>query len=51
MSDSQPFINTVYGCLDRVALEKLRDSYDTTTLLRVVDELAELLGDVIGEEG
>lgn len=51
MSDSQPFINTVYGCLDRVALENLRDSYDTTTLLRVVDELAELLGEVIGEEG
>lgn len=51
MSDSQPFINTVYGCLDRSTLEKLRDSYDTTTLLRVVDELAELLDEVIGEEG
>lgn len=43
-------IETVHGPLDRRALEQVRESYDTTCLLRTVDELAELLRDVLGEE-
>ena len=39
------------GRLDRSALGKARDTYDTTCLLRTVDELAELLGVAIGEVG
>lgn len=45
------FVDTAYGRLDRSALEKARNSYDTTCLLRTVDELAELLGVAMGEDG
>jgi len=51
MSGDDRMIKTMHGTLDRRALEQVRDSYDTTCLLRAVDELAELLRDVLGEDG
>jgi len=51
MSHDDKIIETVHGTLDRTALEQARDTYDTTCLLRTVDELTELLRDVLGEDG
>ncbi len=51
MSAAEKSVDTPHGRLDREALERARDSYDTTSLLRTVDELAELLGEVAGEDG
>ena len=51
MNGARPSVDTAHGRLDSDALEKAQESYDTTTLLRTVDELAELLGEVLGEEG
>jgi hypothetical protein len=51
MSGDDRMIETMHGTLDRSALEQVRDSYDTTCLLRTVDELAEMLRDVLGEDG
>ena len=51
MNTAEKAIDTVHGRLDREALENARDSYDTTSLLRTVDELAELFGKVAGEDG
>lgn len=51
MSDSDDTIESAYGRLDRAALREAQDSYDTTALLRVVDELDRLLAGARAEEG
>jgi len=43
MSKSDSVIETAYGLLDRAALEQAQDSYDTTALLRTVDQLDRML--------
>ena len=44
MSDFDPTDLTVYGRLDRAALARVRGSYDTSALLRLVDELDSIVG-------
>jgi hypothetical protein len=51
MSDEPKTIATLHGRVDRAALERLREEYDTTRLLRTVDELAGLLREIQGEHG
>ena len=46
-----PTLHTLHGRLDRQAWEQARQEYDTTCLLRTVEELAELLRDMLGKEG
>ncbi len=51
MSDSDDTIKTAYGRLDRAALREVQDTYDTTALLRMVDELDGLLASARAEDG
>uniref|UniRef100_UPI003F496893 Tn3 family transposase post-transcriptional regulator TnpC n=1 Tax=Cupriavidus yeoncheonensis TaxID=1462994 RepID=UPI003F496893 len=51
MSDSNETVETAYGRLDRAALRQAQDTYDTTILLRMVDELDGLLADACAEDG
>lgn len=44
-------VKTPYGALDRDVLSKLRDEYDTTALLKIIDELDDLTADARGEDG
>jgi hypothetical protein len=43
MSKADQSVETAHVRLDRAALEQARDSYDTTALLRTLDEFAELM--------
>jgi len=51
MSDSDKTVETAYGRLDQAALRQAQDTYDTTILLRMVDELDALLADACAEDG
>lgn len=51
MSDSDDTIETAYGRLDRATLREVQDTYDTTALLRMVDELDALLVGAREEDG
>ena len=51
MSEAEQTVDTVHGRLDRRAFEQVRDSFDTTTLLRLIDELDALVAQARGEEG
>ncbi|KWR75302.1 Tn3 family transposase post-transcriptional regulator TnpC [Cupriavidus sp. IDO] len=51
MSDSDDTVETAYGCLDRAALLQAQHTYDTTSLLRIVDDLDAMLGEARGEDG
>lgn len=46
-----PVVKTQYGEVDRQALGTLQDRYDTTRLLRAIDELDALVGDLKSEGG
>jgi len=51
MSDSDDTVESAYGRLDRAGLREAQDTYDTTALLRMVEELDELLTGVRAEDG
>ncbi|WP_245176331.1 Tn3 family transposase post-transcriptional regulator TnpC [Cupriavidus sp. AcVe19-6a] len=51
MSDSDETVETAYGRLDRAALRQAQDTYDTTLLLRMVDELDAMLAEARAEDG
>ncbi|MGH8832225.1 MAG: Tn3 family transposase post-transcriptional regulator TnpC [Polaromonas sp.] len=51
MSKAERGVDTAYGRLDRAALEQARGSYDTVALLRMIDELDELVGKTCEEDG
>jgi len=44
-------VKTKYGEVDRQVLDTLQDRYDTTRLLRAIDELDALVGDLKCEGG
>lgn len=46
-----PVVETLYGNLDREALKQLRGRYDTMALLKIIDELDELVQVACGEDG
>lgn len=50
MTDNQ-VVDTQYGQVDRKALDNLQNRYETTRLLRMIDELDRLTGDLKGEDG
>jgi len=51
MSETADTVETPYGRLDRAALTRARESYDTAGLLRTVGELDEWIAAVHGEDG
>ncbi|WP_316149748.1 Tn3 family transposase post-transcriptional regulator TnpC [Cupriavidus sp. BIC8F] len=51
MSDSDDTVETAYGRLDRAALVQAQQTYDTTSLLRMVDDLDAMLSEARGEDG
>lgn len=51
MSDSDDTVETAYGRLDRTALRDAQDTYDTTALLHMVDELDAMLAGARVEDG
>ena len=51
MSDTEDAVETPYGRLDRAALTRARESYDTAGLLRTVGELDQWIAGVQGEDG
>ncbi|MFS8978228.1 Tn3 family transposase post-transcriptional regulator TnpC [Cupriavidus necator] len=51
MSDSNDTVETAYGRLDRAALRQVQDTYDTTILLRMVDDLDAILAEARAEDG
>ena len=51
MSETEDSVETPYGRLDRAALTRARESYDTAGLLRTVGELDEWIAAVHGEDG
>jgi hypothetical protein len=51
MSKADQSVETAHGRLDRAALEQARDSYDTTALLRTLDEFAELMRQACAQDG
>ncbi|EKZ97702.1 hypothetical protein D769_19018 [Cupriavidus sp. HMR-1] len=51
MSDSEDTVETAYGRLDRAALQQAQDTYDTTLLLRMVDDLDAMLAEARAEDG
>lgn len=51
MSDSDDTVETAYGRLDRAALRQAQDTYDTTILLRMVDDLDAMLAEARAEDG
>lgn len=50
MTDAATIL-TAYGRLDRAALTRVQNNYDTTTLLSAVDELDGIIGSVRGQDG
>lgn len=51
MSDSDDTVETAYGRLDRAALRQAQHTYDTTILLRMVDDLDAMLAEARAEDG
>lgn len=51
MSDQEKIIATAYGRLNRPELERLRDAFDTSSLLRAVDKVDELALTLLGDDG
>lgn len=51
MKDTNDTIETAYGRLDRAALKKAQETYDTRVLLRMVDDLDEVLGQARSVDG
>lgn len=49
--DTVETAQTAYGRLDRAALLQAQHTYDTTSLLRMVDDLDAMLGEARGEDG
>ncbi|WP_034301968.1 Tn3 family transposase post-transcriptional regulator TnpC [Herbaspirillum sp. RV1423] len=43
MSSTESTVATAYGRLDKAALEEARNTYDTSALLSIVDELHEMI--------
>ena len=51
MSETEDIVETPYGRLDRAALTKARESYETAALLRTIGELDELVGATCRDDG
>jgi hypothetical protein len=51
MSQSHEVIETAYGLLDRGALEQVQETYDTTALLRAVEQLDRMLAGARDADG
>lgn len=51
MSRSDDTVETAHGRMDKAALEQVRNTYDTTALLRMVDQLDNILAGARAEEG
>lgn len=51
MSDPETTVLTAYGRLDRVALTRLQSTYDTSKLLRAVEQLDRFVGNARGQDG
>ena len=51
MSDPETTVLTAYGRLDRVALTRLQSTYDTSKLLRAVEQLDRIVGNARGQDG
>ncbi|MBT9511138.1 MAG: hypothetical protein IV104_02215 [Acidovorax sp.] len=51
MSDPEITVLTAYGRLDRAALTRLQSTYDTSKLLRAVEQLDSFVGNVRGQDG
>ena len=51
MSEERKTTTTAYGLVDEPTLRELQDTYDTTVLLRMVDELDAILAEAREEDG
>ncbi len=51
MSDLDATIVTAYGRLDRAALTRAQNNYDTAALLSAVDEFDKIIGHARGQDG
>ena len=51
MSETEDTVETPYGRLDRAALTKARESYDTAALLRIIGELNEFMAAASLDDG
>lgn len=51
MSDTRKTIMTAYGRLDEIALQEAQNSYDTSVLLQIVDDLNSVLVAVGNRDG
>ena len=51
MSDPETTVLTAYGRLDRAALTHLQSIYDTSKLLRAVEQLDRIVGNARGQDG
>ena len=51
MSQSNDTVETTYGRMDKAALEQVRNTYDTTVLPRMVDQLDKILAGAREGEG
>ncbi len=51
MSDPETTVLTAYGRLDRAALTRLQSTYDTSKLLRAVEQLDSVVGNARGQDG
>ena len=51
MSDPETTALTAYGRLDKAALTRLQSTYDTSKLLRAVEQLDRVVGNARGQDG
>lgn len=51
MSDPETTVLTAYGRLNKAALTRLQSTYDTSNLLRAVEQLDRFLGGARGQDG
>ena len=51
MSDPETTVLTAYGRLDRASLTRLQSTYDTSKLLRAVEQLDRVVGNARGQDG
>lgn len=51
MNETQNTVLTIYGRLDAEALSKIRSNYDTSKLLRIVDDLDRVISTFGGQDG
>ena len=51
MSDPETTALTAYGRLDKAALTRLQSTYDTSKLLRAVEQLDRIVGNARGQDG